>query len=523
MSEPKPAPPPDQQPTLAAPPATAAGNGATLVYGAAPDRSFGDYELLDEVGRGGMGVVWKARQRALDRIVALKMIVPGHLSAEDELLRFRTEVEATARVHHPNIVQIYEVGEHQGQHFYSMEFIDGPSLARRLEQGPVPGRQAARYVATIATAIHHAHTHGILHRDLKPGNILLDSDDQPHVTDFGLAKKLGCDSSQTRTGAVMGTPSYMSPEQAGGRTRELGPPCDIYGLGAVLYELLTGRPPFKSDTPLDTILHVLDRDPAPPRLLNPKVDHDLETICLKCLEKDPKRRYPSAQALADDLTHYLSGESISARSFNVLDRLTRTLERSQYDIEFGSWGTMLLLFGVIVAVCHILIDGLIRTGQPGWAIGASRGVPIALIALVFWRYRRNHLLPNGPAERQLWTIWIGYLVACAVMALMHRTLLAHHVLERGPGGPEHWEELILYPTQCILSGLAFFVMGSSYWGRCYAVGLCFFLLALLMVMDLTWAPIEFGLIWGGTLIAIGLHLRRLGKEAAESAATTTGN
>jgi serine/threonine protein kinase len=539
MSESSPTPHhPDEHPTL--PPTVAAPqsteNGATLVYrsheealasatevGASTGgrRRFGPYEILEEIGRGGMGIVFKARQPALDRIVALKVIVPGNLSAEDELVRFRTEVEATARVHHPNIVQIHEVGEHAGQHFYSMEFIDGPSLARKLEPGPLPGRQAARYVATIARAIHHAHANGILHRDLKPGNVLLDGEDQPHVTDFGLAKKLGCDSSQTRTGAVLGTPSYMAPEQAAGRTRELGPACDVYGLGAVLYELLTGRPPFRSDTPLDTLLHVLDRDPAPPRLLNPKVENDLETICLKCLEKDPKRRYASAQALADDLTRYLNGESISARSFNVIDRLTRTLDRSQYDIEFGSWGWMMMAFGAIVAVSHVLIDVLIRTNQSGWVIGTSRGVPLVLMALVFWRYRRSRLLPSSQAERQLWTIWIGYLVACAVMALLHRRLLAHDVIARGPGGPEHWHELILYPTQCILSGLAFFVMGSCYWGRCYAIGVAFFALAFLMIFELSWAPIAFGLVWAGAFATIGLHLLRLGAEAVHSSKDST--
>jgi serine/threonine protein kinase len=517
---------PNVLPTLQATPATAPlENGPpTLPYlrareadGAFP-RPFADYELLAELGRGGMGIVYKARQNGLERTVALKAIVPGHLSAEDELLRFRTEVEATARLHHPNIVAIYEVGEFQGQHFYSMELVEGPSLVKRLENGPLPGRQAAGYVATIARAIHHAHCHGVLHRDLKPGNILLDADDQPHVTDFGLAKKLGGDSSQTRTGAVMGTPSYMAPEQAAGRTKDVGPACDVYGLGAVLYELLTGRPPFHSDNPFDTMLHVLDRDPAPPRLLNPKVDHDLETICLKCLEKEPRRRYESAQALADDLDRYLKGESISARSFNVLDRLARTLDRSQYDIEFGSWGSMLLLFGVIVAACHFLTFLLIEMGQSKWMISASRVSQLVLMLAVFGHYRRRRLLPTSPAERQLWTIWIGYLVACLFSIVTHRFLIGHGVFAPGPAGPSHWDELSLYPTQTILSGLGFFVMGSSYWGRCYAVGMAFFALAFLMVLDLNWAPIEFGLAWGVTLVTLGLHLRRLGREAGTAVA-----
>ena len=211
-----------------------------------PERFFGDYELLAEVARGGMGVVYRARQITLNRTVALKMILAGKLADADDVQRFRTEAEAAARLTHPNIVAVHEVGEIQGQHFFSMEFIDGSNLAQRLSGGPVPGRDAARYVRQIARAVHYAHRQGILHRDLKPSNILLDSDDEPHITDFGLAKRLGNhDSGQTRSGAILGTPSYMAPEQAQGKIRELGPACDIYSLGAILYELLTGRPPFR--------------------------------------------------------------------------------------------------------------------------------------------------------------------------------------------------------------------------------------------------------------------------------------
>jgi hypothetical protein len=465
-----------------------------------------------------MGVVYKARQKGLNRLVALKMILPGPLSGADELQRFRTEAEATARLKHPNIVAIHEVGAVCGQHFYSMEYIEGLSLSKHLANGPVAGRAAARYLQTIARAIHHAHCQGVLHRDLKPSNILLDSKDGPHVTDFGLAKRLGVDSGQTRTGAVMGTPSYMAPEQAAGRTKELGPACDVYGLGAVLYELLTGRPPFHSDTPLDTLKHVLEREPAPPRLLNPKVDRDLETICLKCLEKDPYHRYSSAAALAEDLGRYLSGETISVRSFNVLDRLTRTLDRSQYDVEFGSWGTMLLWFGLIVLLGHVATFVLIANDQPRWLLWIERSSQLLLMGLVFWRYRRHQLLPASMAERQLWSIWLGYLVAFTVSAAVYRLLVRLNFLGRGAEGPDHWDELILYPGFAILSGLGFFVMGSSFWGRCYAVGVAFFALAFVMAIHPPWAPIEFGLAWGATLAAIGVRLRRLGREATPAPA-----
>jgi tRNA A-37 threonylcarbamoyl transferase component Bud32 len=469
---------------------------------------FGDYELLEEVARGGMGVVFKARQKGLNRIVALKMILPGKLARPEDLQRFRTEAEATARLQHANIVTVHEVGEVDGQHFYSMDFIEGPSLSKRLAHGPLPGRLAARLVMTAADAIYHAHSHGILHRDLKPSNILLDAQEEPHITDFGLAKKLDCDSSQTRTGLVMGTPSYMAPEQAAGKVKELGPACDVYGLGAVLYELLTGRPPFHSDTAMDTLAHVLERDPAPPRLLNPKVDRDLETICLKCLEKDPRNRYGSAAALAQDLKHYLAGESISASSFNVLDRLARTLDRSPHAIEFRTWGQMLLWCGVVVFLGHFITFLLVEAGQPPPLRWLARGGQFVVLGMLFWHYRgARSLLPTSAAERQLWSIWIAYLAAFTASWLISRELVP-------PG--QHWndwEELRVYPFSAILTGLAFFAMGSNYWGQCYAIGLAFIGLAALMPLNLYWAPLAFGVFWSVAFVLLGLHVRRIGREA----------
>jgi serine/threonine protein kinase len=513
---------PNNPPTLAVGEAASASTGTnpevppTMTYvepmpgapGPAPGRHFGDYELLKEVGRGGMGVVYKARQKSLDRIVALKMILPGPLANADDLQRFRTEAEATARLQHPNIVAIHEVGEVDGQHFYSMDYIEGPSLTQRLTAGLLPGHEAARYVMLLAYAIHHAHQHGILHRDLKPSNILLDRADQPHITDFGLAKRLGAsDSGQTRTGAVMGTPSYMAPEQAAGKNKDLGPACDVYALGAILYELVTGRPPFRSETPLDTLKHVLEQDAAPPRLLNPKIEHDLETICLKCLEKDPRRRYESADALAQDLKRYLQGESILARSFNVIDRLARTLDRSQHDVEFRTWGTLLLLFSAVVLIGHLLMYFMMQTNQPQLLHWLARASQFVVMGLLFWKFRSRTMLPTSAAERQLWSIWIGYLVAYTVTVLVSLELT----------GPErHWNELVLYPFAAVLTGLAFFVMGSSYWGRCYAIGLAFFLLATVMPLNLAVAPLEFGIVWSTTLLAIGMHVRNLGGGKPES-------
>jgi WD40 repeat protein/tRNA A-37 threonylcarbamoyl transferase component Bud32 len=287
----------------------------------------GDYELLHEVGRGGMGVVFKARHVRLHRVVALKMILGGLLARPEDLQRFETEAAAAAQLQHPGIVALYEAGAHEGQPFFCMEYVSGNSLAQRVALGVLPGRLAASYLERLARAVHYAHAHGVIHRDLKPANVLLDEADQPKITDFGLAKVLQSDSGQTRTGAVLGTPPYMAPEQARGAHRDVGPACDVYSLGAILYELLTGSPPFRGETALATLTLVAEKDPVPPRLLNPRVDRDLETVCLKCLEKDPARRYPTAEALADDLRRYLNGEPISARRLGAVGRGLKWVRR----------------------------------------------------------------------------------------------------------------------------------------------------------------------------------------------------
>ncbi|MBM4068867.1 MAG: hypothetical protein FJ271_07965 [Planctomycetes bacterium] len=311
---------------------------------------FGEYELQEEIGRGGMGVVYKARHVRLNRIVALKMIMGGALADKDDLYRFETEAAAAAQLQHPGIVALYEVGTHDSQPYFSMEYISGHNLAQAVATGPLPSRLAARYLELTARAVHYAHTHGIIHRDLKPANVLLQINDGrlqadglgaasasasdihhlesaiPKVTDFGLAKVIAMDSGRTRTGAVLGTPSYMSPEQAAG-SKSVSSASDVYSLGAILYELITSKPPFRGETTLGTLAQVADLDPILPRVLNAEVDRDLETICLKCLEKDPARRYASAEALADDLHRYLEGEPIAARRMSALRRTVRWCRR----------------------------------------------------------------------------------------------------------------------------------------------------------------------------------------------------
>src|SRR5437899_4434006 len=274
---------------------------------------FGDYELLEQIGRGGQGVVFRARQKSLNRIVALKVIGLGQWATEAHLKRFRLEAEAAARLEHPGIVPIHEVGERDGSCYFSMKFIEGGQLDEVVRREAMPLRRGVELIVKLARTVHYAHEHGILHRDIKPGNVLLDAKGEPHLTDFGLARLVESESTVTRTMEVLGTPSYMAPEQAIGNNARVGRATDVYGLGAVFYQLLTGHPPFAGGTTFETVRLVLDTEPRNPRLWNPKVDRDLATICLKCLEKDPQRRYSSALALAEDLERWLKHEPIRAK------------------------------------------------------------------------------------------------------------------------------------------------------------------------------------------------------------------
>src|SRR2546421_12402301 len=319
-----------------------------------------DYELLEEIGRGGQGVVYRARQKSLNRTVALKIIGISHGRTKAHLKRFRLEAEAAAKLNHPFVVPIHEIGQRKGRCYFSMGLVEGGRLDEVLKREPMPIRQASELIAKLARTVHYAHEHGILHRDIKPGNILLDAKGEPHLTDFGLARLLETESSVTQTLDVLGTPSYMAPEQAVGNNAAVSSATDVYGLGAVLYQLLTGQPPFAGGTTYETIKLLLDTEPRQPRLLNPKIDRALSTFCWKCLEKDPQRRSPSAIALAEALERWLKHEPIRARRTGVFTHARKWVRRNP---SIAAMTATLLALAVPLGVVIWKSDQLFRASQ----------------------------------------------------------------------------------------------------------------------------------------------------------------
>jgi hypothetical protein len=350
------------------------------------------YTVIGKLGRGGMGVVYQARQLQLNRLVALKMILAGSHADEQDLARFRREAEAVARLQHPNVVQIYEVGEHNGLPYLALEFCSGGSLDKKLKGGPLSFPEAAHLVEVLARAMHAAHQQQIVHRDLKPANVLLTADGTPKITDFGLAKCLDDSAGYTPSNAALGTPSYMAPEQAGGRGKTISLAADVYALGAILYELLTGRPPFQAATDLDTILQVVSDEPVPPRQLQPQVPRDLETICLKCLQKEPGQRYESAEALAGDLRRFLEGRPIRARPVGRLPRVVKWAKRAP---------ALATLLGVLLVVLGTSL--FVLAGFIAWVGQERRNNPSAIDSKgeVVQAVRRAYGLAFSPDDRFL--------------------------------------------------------------------------------------------------------------------------
>ncbi len=366
------------------------------------------YEIIGELGRGAMGVVYKARQKGLNRLVALKMVIGGEHADSGQLARFHAEAEAAARLQHPSIIQIYEVGELDGLPYFSLEFVDGKSLADKIGNKPLPYREAAETAQLLSFAMSYAHNQGIIHRDLKPANVLISSEGVPKIADFGLAKRLEGDSSQTKSGTIMGTPSFMAPEQAWGKNREIGPPADVYGLGAILYAMLTGRPPFVGTTLLETLEMVRSKEPIAPTQLNPGVPRDLETICLKALQKEQLKRYESAEALADDLHRFLAGEPIKARPVSSAERLWRWCKRNPRVASLSGAVLLLTVLGVIgLGVANVKIrkerdakEEERRAAEEARAV-ATEQVTLALDTIKTLIHKVQNQLDNAPRTQEL--------------------------------------------------------------------------------------------------------------------------
>jgi serine/threonine-protein kinase len=466
-------------------------------------RRIGDFELLEELGRGGMGVVYRATQVSLNRAVALKMILPGRLASVADLSRFRAEAAAAAKLKHPHVVSVHEFGEFDGQPFFVMPLVEGGTLAKRLADGPLSSRAAAELLIPVCRAVAAAHRHGILHRDLKPSNILIDHEGRPYVTDFGLAKRLQDDveelSKRTATGAVLGTPSYMAPEQAGGQRGEVGPASDVYSLGAILFAMLTGRPPFQAASPVDTVLQVLEQDPIPPRVLNPNTDPDLELIALKCLQKPSDLRYATADALADDLQAFLNHEPISARSGHFSQILSRAFRETHHAVVLQNWGLLWMWHAAVLFSMSLLTNVLLLSGvKSRWVYPGLWVVLLGIWAACFWSLRRR----AGPitfVERQIAHTWAGSMIASAGL----------YVVEWALG----LDVLSLSPVLGLISGMVFLVKAAILSGRFYIQAVGMFATGIVMALMPLW-PIPdlrialFGIVSGLSFFAPGLKYHR---------------
>lgn len=462
---------------------------------------FGEYELQEEIGRGGMGVVYRALHVSLGREVALKMILRGQLASEADRDRFAAEAQAAAKLEHPGIVPVYEVGELEGRPYFTMKYIRGTTLSQQLQQGPMPAREAAELLAKVARAIHFAHSRGILHRDIKPSNILLDENNEPHVTDFGLAKQVSDATSITRTGAVLGTPAYMSPEQASGQRSQMGPGSDVYSLGVVLYHMLTGRPPFQAASPVDMVMMVLEQDPVPPRMLNPKADRDLEMIALRCLQKPIDLRYASAAGLADDLRAFLADESISARSGRFGQIVASLMRETHHAVVLENWGLLWMWHSLVLLVVGVLTNILVwnhHTDRLSYMV-----LWIAILgtwAAVFWTLRRR-MGPVTFVERQIAHLWAASMVGIGLLFPL-----------------EFWLEepvLKLSPVLGIISGMVFLVKAGMLTGAFYVQAAVLFLTAALMAIFPENAHFIFGVASAACFFFPGLKYYRQRQRSDE--------
>jgi eukaryotic-like serine/threonine-protein kinase len=465
--------------------------------GTSQGRRFGDYELFEELGRGGMGVVTRARELARGRIVALKRLLGGSESAPEDIERFRAESRAASRLAHPHIVPVLQVGECDGHPYFTMQYVEGTTLAKKLAEGPLPAIEAARLLLPVCRAIHYAHECGILHRDLKPSNILIDRQGNPYVSDFGLAKRIDVDPSLTPSGALVGTPSYMAPEQAGslasGRRVEVGPASDVYSLGAILYHMLTGRPPFQAATAVETIMLALEHDPISPRALNPRVSPEAEMIALKCLQKSPGLRYATAADLAEDLESFLRGDPVSARSTSLRALAARLLGETHHAPVLENWGLLWIYHSIALLVFFGATNWLYLDGVTArWPYFLIFSVGLCGWAGIFWALRRR----GGPirfVERQLAHVWGAGIVAINLVFVVE-WLLGLPVLS-------------LAPMIAVTNGMLFMIKGGILSGGYYLQAAATFLAIFPMAAFPRFAPMIFGVIGSACFFATGMKYR----------------
>ncbi|QDV71338.1 Serine/threonine-protein kinase PknB [Rosistilla carotiformis] len=455
---------------------------------------WGDYELQQEVGRGGMGVVFRARQISLNREVAVKMIAQGRLASETDQARFDSEALSAAQLEHPGIVAVYDVDEFDGRSFFSMQYVPGPTLADRIHDGLLPQREAARIVSQVARAVEFAHSRGVLHRDLKPSNILIDSHGQPLVSDFGLAKQLSNDSDVTRSGAVLGTPCYMSPEQAAGRRGTIGPASDVYSLGCVLYHALVGRPPLVSDSAVEMVMMVLEQEPLPPRTLRQGLDRDLEMIVIKCLQKPADLRYSTAAELADDLDAFLNSEPVTARSGRFAQVIGRALRETHHAAVLENWGVLWMWHSLVLLIACALtwrLQALGITNQLAFAALWTAGW-IAW-ATVFWILRRR-MGPVTFVERQIAHVWAASMLGIAALFPMEAQL----------GLPV----LSLTPLLGVIAAMVFVVKAAMLSGAFYIQVVALLLSAVAMAVWPAQAHLIFGVVAAASFFFPGLKYYR---------------
>jgi serine/threonine protein kinase len=489
-------------------------SSATASASSAIGTVIGEYRIEAELGRGGMGVVYSAWQSSLQRTVALKMIPNAAFASSQDLARLRAEALAAARLRHPNIVPVYEVGELDGQPWFSMQYIRGTTLSQRLMTGPMSPTDAVRMLLPVVEAIGAAHRAGVLHRDLKPGNILIAEDETPFVTDFGLAKRVPVDGQGpgltgelqglTQSGAILGTPAWMSPEQAAGQSDSINVATDIYSLGAILFATLTGRPPFQAASPLDTVLMVLEQDPPDIRMLNRAVDSDLEMIVMKCLQKPQDLRYPSTTALAADLKAWLNNEPVSARSSTIAQVMTRVFRESHHAAILQNWGLLWMWHSLVVLLLCLLTNAMQLSGvTERWPYVSLWVIGLGLWASIFWNLR-HRAGPITAVERQIAHIWAGSMIASSMLFAVE-SIMGRPVLE-------------FSPCLAVITGMVFLAKAGILSGRFYIEAAMLFVTALIMAA-LASADIPdfsvtlFGIVSALTFFLPGLKYYRQQKRA----------